>query len=71
MALVGGPPEFKREDPFMFEAGWSAANAPNLAVYNGSSPHHLTLQTCVLAGDSAASRSSDGAAAEAGRDSGN
>jgi|GEM_PF-2376738 len=36
----------------MLEAGWSAAMAPNLALYNGSSPHHLTTQTCVLAGDS-------------------
>jgi len=67
MALAGGPPQFKREDPFMFEAGCSAAMA-NLAVYNGSSPDHLTSHTCVFAGDSAASRGSDGAAAEAGRD---
>ena len=49
MALAGGTPELKREDPFMLEAGWSAAVAPNLAVYNGSSPHHLTSQTCVFA----------------------
>jgi len=67
MAMAGGPPQLKDEDPFTFEATRSAAMA-YLAVYNGSSPHHLTSHIYVFAGDSAVSGSSEGAAAEGDRD---